>query len=400
MQQCLACNSDLNNKILNFGLQPAANLLLDTASQSFNKIELALNFCDSCGHSQQAAFYPREELFSHYLYQSGTTKTLANFFDWLANHLSSLYNSNNKILEIACNDGSMLQALANHNLFATGIDPAKNLVQKCLEKNLNAIHAFWPCELKEKFDVVIALNVLAHGPNPLEFLTAIKQHLTANGIAVVQVSQADMFNNFEFDTLYHEHYSFFCTNSLEVLAKRAGFTNIKFVKTNIHGGSILAIIGNDLDKIENVQSTLATGNFALGKLSNNQKPTNKQAKIFKLKTQETCENLNVISKLAASANKKFVLVGVAAKAITLIQASKVSFDYVIDEAPLKIGKFIPNTSMKISSFDEIKEIEEDCIFLIGAWNFKEEIELKLNKLRNNKNDISLVCFPNFIMRTL
>ena len=122
------------------------------------------------------------------------------------------------ILEIACNDGTLLEIFQKRGHQVLGVDPAKNLRKFSKSKGLNIIVDYWdkkiPKKINKKFDVIIAQNVLAHVSSPKEFLDSIGECLKDDGIAAIQTSQYYMFKNFEFDTIYHEHHSFFQLNHL------------------------------------------------------------------------------------------------------------------------------------------------------------------------------------------
>ncbi|MCJ2143455.1 class I SAM-dependent methyltransferase [Methylobacterium sp. E-066] len=402
MPTCLACLSENTKIILDFGLQPAANLLPDSPNAFVKRVPLALRICENCGHAQQDQFYPPEELFGNYLYQSGTTRTLNKYFEWLAGKISQNCEPSDHVFEIASNDGSFLSALKLHGLDCSGVEPASNLVSISRDRGLDVHHAFWPdLQLNKKISRIVAMNVLAHVPDPHRFLSAVKDCMSANGIAYIQVSQADMFVNYEFDTLYHEHFSFFCPSSLAELGRRCGFTKIQFCKTAVHGNSILALFGFDDSPIEDALSNLVDGEFALGSLSSSDRPTRLEAECFQNFARQTCASILSFEKLARQSGRKFVLVGAAAKAITVCQVSGAKFDDVIDEAPLKVGRYVPGGDVKISSFVDASKETVPCLFVIGAWNFRKEIENKLRCLRrNHTEDLVVVYFPTLSVGSL
>lgn len=200
--RCLACDACALQQVLELGAQPAANLLLRHKDERFERVDLALMHCPNCGHLQQRTFFPSKLLFDHYLYRSGTSQTLARFFDWLAASLAQWLPPQARVLELASNDGSFLDALQARGFRARGIDPARNLVRLCIERGLDVECDFWPTSREcGRYDAVVALNVLAHSPAPLAFLQRAADVLSEHGLLVVQVSQADMIRNGEFDTL-------------------------------------------------------------------------------------------------------------------------------------------------------------------------------------------------------
>ena len=159
-------------------------------------------------------------LFSNYLYV-GTSDTLDQYFYDLADSIIAKHGMEARILDIASNDGSFLKKLVANGIVTLGIDPAKNLAQKANAENITTICDFFPSrKIKEKFDVITAMNVCAHTPNPLKFLTGIRDCLAKNGRAYVQTSQALMLNSGQFDTIYHEHFSFFTVSSMQEACRR------------------------------------------------------------------------------------------------------------------------------------------------------------------------------------
>ena len=402
MKQCLACGQESLKTILNFGDQTAANLLLDNIDFNAKKEKLALDYCSSCGHAQQNSFYPAEDLFSHYLYQSGTSNTLRDYFEWFSDCIYNSSVDNLNTLEIASNDGSLIRTLLDKNIHAEGIEPAKNLVEIARAKGIKTTEGFWPTsKLNKKFDIVIAQNVLAHNTNPFEFTRAIYENLNDDGTVFLQSSQIDMFENYEFDTVYHEHFSFFSPNSMRVLAEREGFKYNLFLKTNIHGGSLLGIFSKSEESLDKFGKSFSSGKFYMNKINNKQRPKDSDADKFTVRTIETCNTLKELSSVYNKCGYSVILVGAAAKAITVLQASKLDIDFIIDEAPLKHGKYIAGTSNKIERLEIIQEVDGPILFIIGAWNFYSELKDKLSNIRGQGNEDRIArYFPRIMIEEL
>ncbi len=402
MRYCLACGKQSLKTILDFGDQTAANLLLDKIDLNARKERLALDYCSLCGHAQQNTFYPPKELFSHYLYQSGTSNTLREYFKWFSDCIYNSSVQSLETLEIASNDGSLIRALLDNKIKAEGIEPATNLVEIARANGAETTEGFWPTsKLKKKFDLVIAQNVLAHNANPFEFIKAIYENLNSEGTALLQSSQVDMFENSEFDTLYHEHFSFFSPNSMRYLAERAGFKYNSFLKTNIHGGSLLGIFSKSEESLDKFNKSFCTGKFYLNKINHKKRPTDSDADKFRDRAIETCNSLNELTYIYSKYGYKIVLVGAAAKAITVLQASKMHIDHIVDEAPLKHNKFIAGTSHKIEKLDIIGEIKGPVLFIVGAWNFYSELKDKLSKIRSRVNQDKITkYFPRLMIESL
>jgi hypothetical protein len=339
-------------------------------------------------------FYPAQELFGHYLYQSGTSRTLNEYFRWLAESWSKSLPSDARVLDIASNDGAFLDAIKKLRRHSEGVEPATNLVAVSRQKGHQVTEAFWPsAAITGPFDGIIAMNVLAHTPSPAEFLTRVREVLAPSGVALMQTSQVDMFQNAEFDTLYHEHYSFFCPSSMEHLARRSGFTVSAFLKADIHGGSLIGVLGNDADAVDRTVSALSSPPFFVRQLSAGDRPTQAEAQAFGANAQRTCSSVRALGQMAREGGRQVVLVGVAAKAVTVLQAAHLQIDRVVDEAPLKIGRYLPGTDLLIEPLDAISEISGPCLFVIGAWNFAQELRAKIRSRRSG-GDLWCTYFPS------
>lgn len=401
VMKCLACGSDKLALVFELGAQPAANLLLEHQGAQFERVDLALMHCPQCGHLQQRTFFPSEKLFSHYLYSSGTSRTLAQFFGWLATSLKRWLPEGARVLELASNDGSFLDALRSEGFHVRGIDPARNLVDLCRQRGLDVECDFWPTTNERgPYDAVVALNVLAHNPRPMDFLKGAAEVLAERGILVLQVSQADMVCNGEFDTLYHEHYSFFCLGSLTALLHSVGLQLLTHTKTTVHGGSLLMVccragtsFGGNVPCFE--------GAFVDVNQRLLRQPGKLDLAIFVDKARRAAAETLRLVQLARRSGHQICLVGVAAKAVTFLQFSGLSVDAVFDEAPLKLGRYIPGMHLAVRPLQDISQIQGAALFIVGAWNFYQEIKDKLAHLRVGRSqDRLLRYFPDVLEEPL
>jgi SAM-dependent methyltransferase len=380
------------------GSFPPANFLSQFPNDDSESLPLTLLSCSDCGHLQQGFFFPPEKLFSNYLYQSGTSKTLDDFFIEISDLAAESLPSGAKILELACNDGTFLEKVNARGFSVLGIDPAENIVKIANAKGLEVIHGFWPMDLKKKFDAIYAFNVLAHVTDPINFFRAALAQLNEEGVIVIQTSQIFMIENSEFDTIYHEHYSFFTKASLNYLAFKFNL-NLSIFETTVHGGSALAIF----TKKNSSSKIISSLRGAIGKkfikrefTDISLKHSNSQLNNFVKKCLTFKSRIDEIVNEQINFGRKIVFVGAAAKAITVLLYSKVHADFIVDEAPLKIGKYIPASDLKILDLKDINNIEENCFFIIGAWNFFDELKFKIKNLRskNANDDKFFAYFPN------
>jgi len=316
------------------------------------------------------------------LYVSGTSNTLKEYFNWFVD-FTKKYTDGKRILDIACNDGTQLDSYKDAGFSTYGIDPAKNL-HGLSSKNHNVVCDYLTKESLEKlgtkFDVINAQNVFAHNTYPKEFLELCKTALDDNGYIFIQTSQADMVKYNQFDTIYHEHISFFSVKSFCTLAKSAGLNVVDVTRTNIHGTSFVFVLSKD----EPDQSE----KFISLELELNESVIENYVKSCKRITKETFD------KVAELKNQGYKIIGfgAAAKGNTFLNFSKIKLDYILDDNPLKHNMFSPGSKIPIYSPNMLlSETEKICIMPL-AWNFFKEIKEKVLSKRSN-DIIFLKYFP-------
>lgn len=384
---CIVCGSDVT-PLLDLDVQPPANLLLAHSGDAYEAFPLGFANCPACTHGQLTHFVDPAKLFKHYLYASGTSGTLKAYFEWFSDTLRRASRPGARVLDIASNDGSLLGILESRGFEAIGVDPAENLNQVAIAAGRKVITGFFPAARPEGlFDIIVAMNVAAHTPDPSTFMKGVRECLAPGGVAIIQTSQALMIANGEFDTVYHEHYSFYTVASMARLAEKSGLRVEASRLTSVHGTSLLSFLRRADDdampfafeesapfsvswpsptppflspELEGSEAAVAYAQFAEG------------AKIA-MRTAA-----DAVARHRAS-GRRVALVGVAAKALTFIRAAGIEPDFYIDEAALKVGLTIPGTSHPIEPLQNAGAIASDTTFLIGAWNFAEEL---MRKIRN------------------
>jgi 2-polyprenyl-3-methyl-5-hydroxy-6-metoxy-1,4-benzoquinol methylase len=392
--ECKCCGSSKLLDVLDLGLQPPANLLRESPSEHITPMTLKVLGCESCGHMQQVENYNEGLLFSHYLYQSGTSNTLRLYFKWLATEVAAILKTSceQRVLEVACNDGSFMDELIRLGVDVEGIDPAENLVTPLKLRCNNVTNGYFPEDHKSSnYAVIVAMNVLAHTSEPLKILSGIAERLSGQGVAIIQTSQADMLENGEFDTVYHEHYSFFSPESMRQACERSGLRVANVFKTKIHGNSFLFFLTL---KSNTRNYKLVDEKYSLGEI--HALPNRNfvsEFNFFRTKVDQTRQNAKKLIDRVSKEGNHICLVGVAAKAITLCQFLALSPDTFVDEAVLKIGKYPPGHDVPILTLSAVSDMPKNTTFLIGAWNFREELMEKINKLRIGKATSILTIFP-------
>ena len=391
LTECLCCGSKNLTMTLDLGTQPMANSFLDSEDQAELTFPLKLSLCRNCFHLQLGHAVDPDLLFRNYLYVSGTSQTLKDYFDWFANLAVDYYQGTPKtVLDIACNDGTQLDSFKRAGFTTYGIDPATNLYPLS-SANHDVVCDYFTDEYVEHFksknlDIINAQNVFAHNSYPLEFLKQCKEIMHDNTVLFIQTSQANMVENNEFDTIYHEHLSFFCANSMNELAKRAGLYLIDVAKTPIHGTSYLFVFSKTPrdNKVEDI--LLAERNAGL------------QTPATYIEYARKAEQVVVDLKDTISAYRAegYVIAGygAAAKGMTLVNFGNIALDFIIDDNPLKQGRFTPGTHdpvVGIEMLDECKDL--NIAFVPLAWNFFNEIKNRIKDKRDNTNDVFIRYFP-------
>lgn len=340
MRQCLACGGKNLHLVLDLGNQPLANNYGET-----KKYPLATNGCYDCGHMQLTHSVSPKKLYSHYLYESGTSQTLKDWFDKFAKK-----NAVGRVLDIASNDGTFLRSCQKYATSVQGIDPAKNLIPK----DIPTVCDFFGKNTKlGSYDTITAFNVIAHTPDPLSIMQGIKNNLNLGGVAHVMTSQGDQLLTGQFDTIYHEHHSYFTENSMRVLAARAKLEVVDVTTESIHGGSKLYSLVN----------------------------TGTALKVFQYLSE------SIIDKAKDFEPKhRLVAVGAAAKGVVFLNATRLKPEVVADEASIKWGHTIPGTDIPVVSLDELATYNEPLTIIYLAWNFYDELQKKVKKLRPRKRD--------------
>ena len=391
LKECLCCGSERLKLALDLNEQPLANSFKKTAEEAEPQFPLKLNLCTDCTHLQLSHAVNPDLLFKNYLYVSGTSQTLRDYFDWFAKETLIYAPAAKTVLDIACNDGSQLNSFKALGLKTYGIDPAENL-----HKLSNANHEVVCDYFKEKYvyhykmkqlDIITAQNVFAHNDYPLEFLQQCRDIMHDDSVLFIQTSQADMVRNNEFDTIYHEHLSFFNASSMSALARRAGLYLIDIRKTPIHGNSYMFVFKKKAEDTSKVDAVLAEEQQAgLQDLNT--------YTVYAERCQQVVEDLKAV--LDDYRGQGYVLAGygAAAKGNTLINFGKLYLDFIIDDNPLKQGLFTPGSNIPVESIDVLDQCKDlKVVFVPLAWNFFTEIKSKIKGKRDQDGDVFIRYFP-------
>ena len=386
LTRCLACDAKKLKKVLDLNNQPLANSYLIDKKTKENKYELKVNNCLLCNHLQLSVAVNPKNIYKIYDYVSGTSKTYADYMKDFYKFSTKFVNKfkYKNILDVGCNDGSQLDIFKKKGFNTYGVDPAKNIYEISSKKHKVICDFFDEKTVKKinkKFDMIIFQNSFAHNINPKKLLQNVIKLMHRDSILIIQTSQANMCKNKEFDTVYHEHINFFNVSSMNTLLKRVNLKLHYVKKKPIHGTSYLFVVKFISDQ-KKIQSIVKNENFLKYKYYKEWgKTCLKQVKNIKKKI-DILKKTNII-----------IGYGAAAKANTFINFSKVSFDFIVDDNKLKQNKYCPGSKIPIRSINSLKKIKKNIIIVPLAWNFYSEIKTKVTKIRKNKKDKFLVCFP-------
>jgi len=392
LDRCLCCDSTDIEILLDLNNQPLANSYHDN-TQEMDEYPLGVNICNNCYHIQLTHVVNPDLLFKDYLYVSGTSDTLKENMKWFADYALEDGWTNklgdNSILDIACNDGTQLNYFKDRGFNTFGIDPAKNLHKLSSENHTVVCDYFSADKFDKQFDIITAQNVFAHNSDPKKFLDECDKIMHDGSVLYIQTSQAEMILNNQFDTIYHEHVSFFNINSMNELVKRTDLSLSDVTKTPVHGISYLF--------------KLTKNSFKNRKRVFNEIEVERQRGLYSKKTYDLYKE-NVIKvvedfKEMVSNSKRegyrLVGYGAAAKGMTFLNFADVELDIIIDDNELKQELYTPgkNTIIKPNGFLRQYTENDKVLFIPLAWNFYEEIRERILKTRDNKNDWFLRYFP-------
>jgi SAM-dependent methyltransferase len=389
--ECIACGHDKLTSVLSLGEQPLANSFKKTKDEKEDFFPLAINHCNNCYHVQLTHKVNPDLLFKNYLYVSGTAKTQLNYFKWFTDlTIEEFGGTPRTVLDIGCNDGSQLDYFKQKGLQTFGIDPATNLHEISSKKHDVACGYFnqHDFDAATSFDIILCQNAFAHNYNQLEFLQKARNLMGAYTKLYITTSQSNMIQNNEFDTIYHEHLSFYNIKSMKELCNRAGLHLIDVIKHPIHGTSNIFVISRYLyrgSRIDNlIEQERLQGIYEKETYVEYAKKCQDIIRHFAKEVNELKRNGYVV-----------VGYGAPAKGNTLLNAAITLLDFIVDDNPMKQGLWTPGISTPIYSQEALDKIdfEKKVCFVPLAWNFFEEIKSKIIAKRPMRPDSFLQYFP-------
>jgi nucleoside-diphosphate-sugar epimerase len=393
---CRICKNTGLELILDLGNQPLVNNLLLSSDDISEIFPLNIYRCRECHHTQLGCTVPPLKLFNFYTYISGISSSALAHFKMLTEYLSSNAKVKNTVLELASNDGCQLDFFKASGFQTFGVDPAKNICDIANKKGHHIICDYWGDKeitgLPSSFDIILAQNVLAHVPDPIMFVKKCLEYMTEDTILYLQTSQCEMYLKNEFDTIYHEHMSFFTLESFKYLANKLNLYIFDINKFPIHGtsyGLLLKKRTNDQSHCLKLASLLQDEYTA--NMYNTAFYYQYRAHVVKFKY----DMLNILEEHRTQYS--IIGYGAAAKGITMLNYIDFKhIDYIVDDCELKSGKYSPGLKIPIVTKERLINDMRNLLIIILPWNIKEEIIQKIQTFVQARNVRILIPFPDII----
>lgn len=394
MNKCRFCGNELNYTFADLAMSPLSNsyIPLEDADKGQMTYPLHARVCEKCFLVQLEEFESPEDIFSDYAYFSSYSSSWLAHAKEYVRYMIEAYgvNENFHVVEIASNDGYLLQYFKEKNIPVLGIEPAKNVAEIARrEKGIPVISEFFGTNLAKTLrlenktaNLLIGNNVLAHVPDINDFVQGMKIILAENGVITMEFPHLlNLIEQKQFDTIYHEHFSYLSLQTVIKIFEAHGLKIFDVQELSTHGGSLRIFACHAAcekyplcDNVKNILSK--EKNAALDNLETY------------LQFNETIRNVkyDLLSTLIQikRSGKKIIGYGAAAKGNTLLNYCGIRnefFDFVADKSPHKQNTLLPGSRILVCSPEKIIETKPDYV-LIFPWNLKAEIMSQLAYVRD------------------
>lgn len=392
-RKCRFCNGALGQPFLDLGKQPLANAYVKPENVTKKEFVCPLRvfFCHECHLAQLSDFSEATEIFNEqYAYYSSYSESwlrhVKNYTDLMIKRFD--FDQKSFVVEIASNDGYLLQYFKEKRIPVLGIEPSRNCAEVAIKKGIPTEIKFFGVktahELKAQnrlADLLVANNVLAHVPDINDFVEGLKIALKPEGVITIEFPHLlRLIQEGQFDTIYHEHFSYLSLSVVEKVFARHELTLFDVEELPTHGGS-LRIYGrhraNDKLKVSERVHELKEREARQG-LNEEKTYIDFAHHVIQVK-----EGLLEFLQQAKASKKTVVGYGAPAKGNTLLNYCSVGIElvqYTVDLSPHKQGLYLPGSHLPVYSPDKIKETKPDYV-LILPWNIREEIVRQMAPIR-------------------
>lgn len=391
--KCRHCGTALHLPLIDLGSAPPSNAYLTekTLKAPEKWFPLKVLVCNQCWLVQTEDYAGAEELFdADYAYFSSFSSSwLTHAQEYVADMVSRFsLNSNSHVVEVAANDGYLLQYVQEKNIPCLGIEPTASTAMAAREKGIEIVEAFFGVELAKNLvaqgkqaDLTAANNVLAHVPDINDFVTGFTHLLKPNGIATFEFPQLmQLVKHAQFDTVYHEHFSYLSLTAVNQIFNQNGLQVFDVQEISTHGGSLRVFAqrkGQGQHQVSKAVSDLLAKELEVGI----------ESEVYYADLQQQANRIkhDLVAFLikAKREGKKVIGYGAAAKGNTLLNYAGVRPDLltaVVDLNPAKQSKFLPGSRIPIVNESIIRQEKPDYV-LILPWNLRHEVTKQLEYIR-------------------
>ena len=388
---CRVCGGRRLETVISLGAMPPANAFTKKEKQNVPELlfPLACTFCHACGFVGLLDIVSPELLFGNYVYVSSTSPTFVAHFEEFAGSVSQrfAFPAGSLILDIGSNDGILLRPFKGRGWRVLGVDPATAIAAQANENGITTIPAFFTPGLAHtvrvtsgKAHVISATSVFPHIDDLDSVIAGVKDLLHDNGVFIIEAYYLpDIVEKRLFDTIYHEHLSYFTVKTLATLLARLGMEMFDAEKTDTHGGSLRAFI----QKKNGPHAICAAVAQFIANENRARMGDIETFRAFARTIEENKRNLTGLLSDLKRQEKRIAAYGAAAKGNTLLNYFGIGADvisYVVDDSPWKQGLYTPGMKIPVVAAEALESMPPDYL-LILAWNFAEPIMRKCSAFR-------------------
>ena len=391
-KKCRFCDTELTHTFCDLGLSPLSNSYL--AAEQLSQMEpfypLHTYVCDNCFLVQLEEFESPSEIFSNYAYFSSFSESwLEHAKEYVRKMINRLgLTRQSSVIEIASNDGYLLQYFKQNDIPVLGIEPAENVAIEAKKKGIRTLVKFFGRDTAGELvaegvtaDLLLGNNVLAHVPDINDFVGGMKILLDVNGVITMEFPHLLRLMQYnQFDTIYHEHFSYLSLTTVSRVFSANGLRVFDVDELSTHGGSIRIYACHDNNQQNSTTKTVRD----LLRLEDKEALNSVEAYTEFAESVQTCKwALLEFLINAKREGKSIVGYGAPAKGNTLLNYCGIRTDfieYTVDRSPHKQGKFLPGTHIPVLDPEKIKETRPDYL-LILPWNLKDEIMEQMSFIR-------------------